>query len=73
MKIRLAAFTSAILLGLAAVQKNAARYRAWMLVNSVLRIIYDVSAGVFINIFTHGFIDVSVMIAMVRLNFMREI
>ncbi len=63
---------AALLFGLAIVQKNASKYRILMLINSILWIIYDISTGALTNIFTHGFLTVSILFAMLRLDLKKK-
>lgn len=63
---------AALLFGLAIVQENASKYRILMLVNSILWIIYDISTGALTNIFTHGFLTVSILVAMFRLDLKKK-
>ncbi len=53
---------------LSVVQKNAARYRVYMAINSLLWVVYDLIVGAYSTILTHGLLLISLILAMIRLD-----
>ena len=58
----------AMLYIMAIVQKDAAKYRWYMITNSFLWIIYDLQTAAYVNIITHGMVLVSLTVAKLRLD-----
>ena len=59
---------AAMLFGLAVIQDSAAKYRLLMLFNALLWIVYDIGTKAYTTIFTHSFIAVSILTAIIRLD-----
>ena len=51
---------------------KSANYRWFMLVNSLLWVIYDIKTAAFVNIITHGITAVSTIIGKIRLDWKKE-
>lgn len=60
--------TAALLYVMAIMQKDAAKHRLFMAMNSMLWIIYDLAVMAFVNVITHGTMLASLIIAMIRLD-----
>ena len=58
----------ALLYIMAITQKDAGRYRGYMVANSLLWITYDITTLAFVNMITHGSLLVSLIIAKIRLD-----
>ena len=58
----------AMLYVLAIIQTASSGYRIFMLLNSSLWVIYDISTAAYVNMLTHGMMVVSLIIAMLRLD-----
>lgn len=59
---------AAILFGISVAQTQSAKYRVFILVNSILWIIYDINTAAYTMIITHGIAVVSVIVGMMRLD-----
>ena len=59
---------AALLYALSMTQKNAKMCRMFMLVNSVIWIVYDCYTGAYTAFLTHGFLIASILFAMIRLD-----
>ena len=59
---------AAYLYALAVAQSDSKMYRVFMLLNSFLWIAYDIYTRAYTTIFTHGFLVVSILLAMYRLD-----
>lgn len=60
---------AAILYALSVTQPNAKKYRIYMLLNSLIWVVYDIDLHAWTQILTHGFLAVSVLTAMARLDY----
>lgn len=58
----------AILYILAIIQKSTKKYRQFMVTNSLMWILYDISTNAYVNLLTHGLMLVSLFIAIIRLD-----
>lgn len=63
---------AAMLYVMAISQNNTKKYRAFMLANSSLWIVYDITVLAFVNIITHGMEFVSLIIAVIRMDIKRK-
>lgn len=59
---------AAVTFAVAVFQKNTSAYRAIMLVNSCLWIVFDFCAGAYTAIITHGIILVSIIVGMIGID-----
>ena len=62
----------ALLYLMAIMQKNSSKYRRFMVANSSLWVIYDVATLAFVNLITHGMILISLIAAMIRLDWSKK-
>ena len=63
---------AAVTFAVAVFQKNTSMYRAIMLVNSCLWIVFDFCAGAYTAIITHGVILASIIVGMIGLDAKKE-
>lgn len=61
-------FIGAVLSVCAIMQKKPARYRIFMMLNSMVWIAYDIDAMAYTTLLTHGLLLVSIMMAMIRMD-----
>ena len=59
---------AALLYAMSVTQEESKAYRVYMLLNSLVWIVYDVYTHAYTTILTHGFLVISIIIAMVRLD-----
>lgn len=63
---------AALLYGVAIVQKKTSNFRMLSAINSILWIIFDIGVCAYTTVFTHGFLLVSIIIAMIRLDLKKK-
>lgn len=66
--ISIISWLAAIAYALSVVQTQSSKYRIYMLINSALWVAYDIFTGAYTTIITHGFLIVSILAAMIRMD-----
>ncbi|MDY6314447.1 MAG: YgjV family protein [Clostridia bacterium] len=64
---------AALFYALSVTQPNAKKYRIYMLMNSLIWVVYDIDLHAWTSIFTHGFLAASVVVAMARLDIKKRV